>query len=315
MTPIERASVSRIVHRASSESVDHLLSGIVRLRRVLQNRIKGRVSGTALLGEANMLGEDSGSKIKGDAGSSSELPLSNPENRKWPLHLKELSRELQCPLDESSRKEARGKVWKILNGAICLYIRFHSARLGRISIEDREDLAAEKSLYLLLRIESGKTDFTDRSPSEIAGFLSKTARNELLSFLRRESRRPEPMSEDRTERGMFDREYGNVMSTTVAPDVLVERKEFAEALRRCVKLLNPRAGLCWFFRVFYGMASKDIAVHPRIQRKVGHVDVLLQRSRELIRDCVQKAGFYPREIPPGTFIELWKTFRLKGDLE
>jgi DNA-directed RNA polymerase specialized sigma24 family protein len=259
-----------------------------------------------------MAGEGSGSQVSGDAGLSSDLSMSIPEGLKWPSRLKEFSKELLNPRDEHSREEARGKVWKILNGAICLYIRLHASRLGRITREDREDMAADKSLHLLHRIESGGIDFSDRLPSEIAGFISRTVRNELLDFLRKEGRRVELIKEDRPEWDVCNTENGKTMSATVAPDVLVQRREFAEALRRCVELLDPRAALCWFFRVFYEMASRDIAVHPKIRLNAGHVDVLLQRSRKMIRDCVRRSGFDPHEMPPGTFIELWKTFRLKG---
>ena len=65
----------------------------------------------------------------------------------------------------------------------------------------------------------------------------------------------------------------------------------------------------WFLRVFYGTSSKDIALHPKISLKVSHVDVLLQRSRQTIRKCMNRRGYEPRDMPPGTFVELWKSFR------
>jgi DNA-directed RNA polymerase specialized sigma24 family protein len=94
------------------------------------------------------------------------------------------------------------------------------------------------------------------------------------------------------------------------PDVLVERREFAQALRECARRLQPRSRLIWFFRVFYGMSSKQIAVHPEIALQAAHVDVLLQRVRHAVRECMHANGFEPRDMPPGTFTELWKEFHL-----
>jgi DNA-directed RNA polymerase specialized sigma24 family protein len=98
----------------------------------------------------------------------------------------------------------------------------------------------------------------------------------------------------------------------------VERREFARALRKCAEALDARSRLIWFFRVFYSMATKDIAIHPNIDLKTGHVDVLLQRARKAIRKCMQSSGFDPNEIPRGAFAELWSAFRpervrIKGD--
>ena len=272
----------------------------------------GRVSGTVVLREIDMADDGSDSRADHAGGFFPDRSMPIPEGRKWPSRLREFSVVLQNPPDEQAREEARERVWRILNGAICLYIRLHAARLGRIAREDREDLAAERSMRLLLRIESGRIDFSDRQSSEIAGFISRTVRNALLDFLRREGRRVGPIGDYRQEWDESDVKGRKTMGTTVAPDIPVQCREFAAALRRCVELLDPRAALCWFFRVFYEMASRDIAVHPRIRLKVGHVDVLLQRSRTMIRDCVSRSGFDPHDMPPGTFVEMWKTFRSKG---
>jgi hypothetical protein len=56
------------------------------------------------------------------------------------------------------------------------------------------------------------------------------------------------------------------------------------------------------------MSSKRIAVHPEILLKPGHVDVLLQRARKAIRDCMTKKHQDPEEIPPGAFAEIWAAF-------
>jgi DNA-directed RNA polymerase specialized sigma24 family protein len=88
----------------------------------------------------------------------------------------------------------------------------------------------------------------------------------------------------------------------------VERKEFVEALRHCTERLKVRARFAWFLRVFHEMSSKEIATHPAVRLKVSHVDVLLQRSRKAIRDCMERRGFEPKDMPSGAFVELWQAF-------
>lgn len=250
------------------------------------------------------------SKIDRPAAKSPTPCDSTAINRKWPERLKEISEALQHSQDESSRRETTGEAWKILYFALSQYLRSHASDRGAISREDLEDLAEEKSLDLINRIVSKKTTFTDRSPPEIAGFLSRVARNDLLDFLRRNRRRVVPKDEDLPEWEVGERSQWITMSGTEPPDVAVEREEFVRALRECVEKLDWRSRLIWFFKVFYGMSSKDIANHPEIELKPSYVDVLSQRSRQLIRECMHHKEYQPHDMPPGSFTELWRELRL-----
>jgi DNA-directed RNA polymerase specialized sigma24 family protein len=137
------------------------------------------------------------------------------------------------------------------------------------------------------------------------------ARNGLVDLLREQGRRVEPADEGRPEWDVTAEGRRRQVSMLDAPDNLAERREFASALRCCAEGLNPRMRLVWIFRVFAGLSSKEIASHPEVHLKASHVDVLLQRSRDAIRACMSQKGHDPSEIPPGTFIELWKAFRLE----
>ncbi len=233
---------------------------------------------------------------------------------KWPARLKECSSELCCSRGELSRDNARGQAWQILNAAILLYLRFHSAQLGKASREDLEDLAAEKSLDLLRRIESGRVDFSNPSPAQITSFISKVARNGLLDLLRESGRWVEPREEDQSEWDIGGTTGEDPQSALEPPSLRLERREFAAALRMCAERLDRRSRLAWFFRVFYGMSSKDIAVHPEIGLRVSHVDVLLLRARRMIRACMHRRGYEPHDMPLGTFVELWKTWRVETNV-
>ena len=57
-------------------------------------------------------------------------------------------------------------------------------------------------------------------------------------------------------------------------------------------------------------STKEIAAHPLVSLKAGHVNVLLHRAREAMRTCMRSKGHEPRDMPVGTFVELWKACRL-----
>ena len=105
------------------------------------------------------------------------------------------------------------------------------------------------------------------------------------------------------------------MSTSDPTDARVKRGEYAAALCGCAERLKPRSRSIWLLRVLFELPSKQIATHPEVTLNPGHVDVILQRCRQIIRDCMQKLGYEPRDMPPGTFAELWKAFRLESSLE
>jgi len=107
--------------------------------------------------------------------------------------------ELVSAGDEASRDTAREEAWLLLNSAISMYLRIHASHLGTINQEDQEDVAAEKSLGLIRKIEAGENEMPSRLPGEIASYLSKAARNSLLDQRRERARRVVPAEEDRPE--------------------------------------------------------------------------------------------------------------------
>jgi len=222
-----------------------------------------------------------------------------PRVGRWAARLRQLSREAQSP-------ETEGLLWQMLNTALAEYLRQQAARMQHVSREDIEDIASKKALDLVHRIVVGKWDVLHRSPEEIASFVSTTAKHELLNLTRRAKRRVLPRDEDRPEWDVGRTGEGQTMSMMEAPDALVERREFAFALRDCAAQLKPRSRAVWFLRVFCDMSSKRIAAHPAVSLKVGHVDVVLQRCRKAMRECMGKKGFLSQDMPPGAFVELWK---------
>jgi RNA polymerase sigma factor (sigma-70 family) len=185
--------------------------------------------------------------------------------------------------------------------------------LGSVSREDAEDIAADKSLDLVCKIELEVWDPTKRSPSEITGYLSKVARNGLVDRLREAGRWVEIATEDQPE---WDPDL-SVLETPDdsrkppdPPSNLLERKEFVATLRRCAEELTPRSRIVWFLRVFCQLSSREIAEHPQVSSRSSHVDVILHRARHALSECMRAKGCEPGDMPPGTFAELWESCRL-----
>ena len=255
-----------------------------------------------------------GSRSPGRSISREQTTVSDllPENTRWPERLRAISEHLLDPRNKETQERARGEAWQILNGAISLYLRLHARVIGSVTPEDLEDLAAEKSWEVLTRIESGRVDFQHPLPPEIASYLSKVARNSLVSFVSKAEHRARSFAEGSREKEDRMGEPDDTRHVMDSPDAVVERQEFAGALVRCVEELKPRQRIVWFFRVFFAMPSKDIALHPEVSMSVGNVDVQLQRTRRTIRDCMRRLGHEPREMPPGAFTEVWTKLRREG---
>jgi len=243
---------------------------------------------------------------------SIRAPLAATPVIRWPTRLKELCGAVRTARNPAFDQEAFGSIWLLLHTSISAHLRIQAARLGRVSHEDFEDIAAEKSLDLLRKIDRDEWDPSSRTIAEIEGYVTMVARNGLIDKRREDRRRVAPKDENRPEWDVRDEQTAAWSRDAEPPDLLVERREYAGALRNCAQSLNPRGRLIWFFRVFAGMSTKEIAAHPEVLLKPGHVDVLLQRVRGSIKECMERKGHDPSEVPSGTFTELWVAFRGQG---
>lgn len=256
----------------------------------------------------------------GKARSRSRVDESMPDAPRWPAHLQALDQRLDLASGNPPDEDLVGRIWLLLHGALSRYLRLHAARLGGCSLEEQEDIAAQRALMLLQRMTDGQWQPAKRSAREIAGFLSRVAHNALVDRLRSENRfvREDVLDAMASARGSapLSLEATHAPTPPGGPaDQAVERREYVEALRECARRLQPRARTIWFFRVFYDMPSKTIAHHPEVGLKPAHVDVLLQRCRAAIRTCMREKGHQPQDMPPGTFAELWTAFRCEGPVE
>lgn len=234
------------------------------------------------------------------------------DESRWPEHLAALCRRLHpttgagLPAPSPPAAAERGAAWVALRNALTRFLRGQARQFGGVSTEDLEDLASAKALELLLRAESGEWSLEGRSGGELAGYLSTVARNALIDLTRRRTKLVSQSDLGDT----VDLDDGNLGSPlpggeAQAPDAPALAREFIDSLRECFVQLQPRARRVWFFRVFYGMSSRAIALHPTVLLRASHVDVVMQRTRTSIRSCMESKGFEPADLPNGTFVELW----------
>jgi DNA-directed RNA polymerase specialized sigma24 family protein len=246
-----------------------------------------------------------------------------PDTPRWPERLKDLIPRLTSPEDQPDREKIRDEIWIIVATAVAGFVRAHSRKLGPMGQDDLDEIAAQKSLELMRRVEDGGWEVAGRSASEIAGYISAVARNGLVDCLREAGRMPRPVDnqdEDGEHHPDQDLDFaileygaaGGGLPGPVAPDLAVESREFAAALVRCAGELRPKWRRLWMFRVFLELPTRDIAAHPQIGLKPAHVDVLLQRARNAIRNCMQSRGFLTDAMPRGAFFEIWKAFEAGG---
>ena len=213
----------------------------------------------------------------------------------WPLELAAACTELRNAAGDR-RDAPRGRLWRVLHASLFAAARSQARRVMAASAEDLEDIASAKALELLGRAEEGAWDPSGRPSHEIAGFVSRVARNGLIDLARRRGHEA-PASSDE---GAWD---APLEDTSATPDEALAAREFVTALAACVGTLAPRSRQVWFRRVFHGVASRELASLTGLQ--AAHVDVIVSRARAALRGCMEAKGFCSDDVRPGAFAALW----------
>lgn len=196
------------------------------------------------------------------------------------------------------QRDARAALWLLLHAALFAALRAQAGKVLAVSREDLEDLASAKALELLLRAEEGAWDLSSRLPREVAGYIAKVARHGLIDLARRRGREcPGPDDPDAWSHALSDG------ALAAGPEDHLAAQEFIGALRDCVAGLSGRARDVWFRRAFLERPSREIAV--RLGLRESHVDVIVQRAREALRQCMQGKGHRDADARPGAFVEIW----------
>ncbi len=222
----------------------------------------------------------------------------HPTPLRWPAHVAAAAALLR-QASERERNRARAVLWPLLHASLFASLRAQAGRAGPCRPEDLEDLASQKALELLLRAEEGTWDPGGRAEHEVAGYLARVARHALVDLARRRGREcPGPEDEEAWGAALAD-----AGTEPPGPDDRLAAHEFARALRECVARLQPRARHAWFRRVFLERPSREIAANLALTP--AHVDVVVQRARGALRQCMRRKGHPDAELRPGAFVEIW----------
>lgn len=229
------------------------------------------------------------------------MPSPSTHTSHWPLAMAHAIAALR-DAGAQGRETARTQLWPLLHAALFAALRAQAGRITRVAIEDIEDLASQKALELLLRAEDGVWNIAGRSESEIAGYVARVARHALVDLARRRGREaPGPEDTEAWDIALAERVPG-----PVRPEEILATREFTAALGDCAGLLHARARQAWFKRVFLERPSREIAL--LLGLNAAHVDVVVQRAREALSECMKRKGHREGDLQPGLFVELYRRF-------
>jgi RNA polymerase sigma-70 factor (ECF subfamily) len=148
--------------------------------------------------------------------------------------------------------------------SIWRYLRFLGAERA-----EADDLTQETFLAF------AKADFVDRGPRQTAGYLRTIARNQLLAHRRRQQREISTVTLEAAD---------SVWAAASGSDGNLDG--YLDALRSCLDELEgrPRQAIDLHYRDSVGRE----AIAAELQMKPDGVKSLLRRTRDLLRECVER---------------------------
>ncbi len=236
-----------------------------------------------------------------------EPPPGDDASASWPDRLRELGARLASRFSREDSGPVVGEIWILLNLALKKYVRKHGHRVGGLSADDVSDVAGEKALDLLRRIDSKSWNPAELTSAQLCGYLATIARNGVVDLHR--LRRREVSAHDGLDVPLTSGAWGGRDADEVSPTSGVDGAAYAQAISDCAAELSARARRAWYLRIFYEIGSADIARDPLVATTPAGVDAMLARCREQMRSCLAGKGFAIGPLPPGTFVRLWDMTR------
>jgi RNA polymerase sigma-70 factor, ECF subfamily len=144
------------------------------------------------------------------------------------------------------------------------YLRY----LGAVA-EEADDLTQETFLAVV------RSDFMERDACQTSSYLRTVARNQLLALRRKQRRDVNTVEIEAAER---------VWAASAGQDG--SQNEYLAAVRECMEQLvgRPREAIELQYR---DGASRE-AIAERLELKPDGVKTLLRRTRDLLRECVER---------------------------
>jgi DNA-directed RNA polymerase specialized sigma24 family protein len=230
---------------------------------------------------------------------SDPSPIEDISGWRWPGRLTDLCESWKRTTTDRERNRLLSEMWLLLNVGLTYYIRAHGKAYGHVDPEEARDIASEKAMVFLHRLESGSDPEGPTSPARICAYVSTLARNGLVDTLRKQGRKRD-----------FAQKFENAIATRgseAEANLLQDR--FIQAICDCVSQLSEPARMVWFLRAFLDMPSKKISSHPSIKMSAAGVDMLLSRTRRALGSCMNQKGLNAEDAPTGTFVALWELLR------
>jgi DNA-directed RNA polymerase specialized sigma24 family protein len=226
----------------------------------------------------------------------------------WPARVRTLVSEFRTGAGPAERERARAELWTLVNLVLQRYVGAIARRSGGVGPDEVPDIASEKALDFIRRLDQPEWNLEPYSTAQIVSFFTRMSHNGVIDSLRKKGRELPLLTNDDGTLAV-EREP----TSTADAESGVLGPEYARAILECFSNLTPRARLAWFLRVFYELSSRDIARHPGVRTTPAAVDMMLLRSREHVRTCMEARGLDAAKMPTGTFGALWNVFG--GDAE
>jgi RNA polymerase sigma-70 factor (ECF subfamily) len=144
------------------------------------------------------------------------------------------------------------------------YVRF----LGADRTE-ADDLTQETFLAF------ARAEFVERDERQTAGYLRVVARNQLLALRRKQNREISTVELEAAD---------SVWAAAAGPDGSLT--DYLDALRECIEQLEGRARLA--IELHYRERASREAIAAQLEMKPDGIKTLLRRTRQLLRDCVER---------------------------
>ncbi|HWD21707.1 MAG TPA: sigma-70 family RNA polymerase sigma factor [Burkholderiales bacterium] len=161
-------------------------------------------------------------------------------------------------------------------------------RYARLQLRDGH--AAEDAVQeTLLAALAGEAAFAGRS--NLRTWLTGILKHKIIDALRRLAREA-PLAEDEGElEALFDQRghWRDAPGDWEDPDALLGRKQFLEALERCLAGLPQKSAQAFMMREHLGFETDDICKELGVTPT--HCWVLLYRARMALRECLQQNWF------------------------
>ena len=202
--------------------------------------------------------------------------------------------------DPKTSATYRNATWILLYGVVAASVRSRARGVGSVGLDDQRDIAAQKVLDLMRRLDARAWDPSRAAPEQVRAYVASAARHAVLDFAR--SRALEGLGAEGPERAMAPTQEQSL-----------DGRACAAAIVGCLSRLAERTKVAWCLRVLLELSSEQIARHPSIRMTPGAVDVMLFRVREAMRKCLASRGVDPAAMPPGTYVHLWESIAGGGE--